>query len=130
MKKLFLCSIFLSFTSSFVWAEPATNMQLIYNVDTQTLHIEANHPTDRLDRYFIRKVVVTKNSKETQDFQFFRQSRADKFIENLTYKAGPDDRLDVELFSSNGGTVKESLVILRTESNKKSDEKETLPNRK
>ena len=60
-------------TIGYVWANPPQNIQVGYDLSTQTIHIEADHPTDRMERYFVRRVVVIKNNDQTQDFYFPRQ---------------------------------------------------------
>ncbi len=133
MKKIYVFwwTIVLSVYSFFVWAAPATNMQLTYDIDKQVLHVEADHPTDRPERYFIQRAVVTKDSQESQEFYFPRQTSPAKFIADLEYPANPGNHLDVKLFSSEGGTAQGSLDVMRTEQKKEkdSDEKKTVPNR-
>jgi|GEM_PF-6348318 len=106
-----ICCIFLSCVASLAWCGPAFNVQLGYDVNKHILHIDADHPTDRLDRYFIQKVVVIKNSGETQDFYFSRQTRPDKFLVDLNYTASVGDHLDVKLYSSEGGIGQGSFDI-------------------
>ncbi|MBI3601583.1 MAG: hypothetical protein HY209_01630 [Candidatus Omnitrophica bacterium] len=115
--------------SSLVGAAPASNIQLSYDTDKQTLHVEADHPTDRLDRYFIRRVVVTKNPQESQEFYFSRQTSPAKFIADLDYPANPGDHLEVQLFASEGGTTQGSLDVIKAEQAKDGDEKKTVPDR-
>jgi hypothetical protein len=110
MKKL-LVLIFLFFNIHSVGATPPTNLQLAYNLDTRKLHIEADHPTDRPDRYFVQKVTVIKNSKEKQYFYFPRQTSVSKFIADLAYEAVPGDYLDIEVRCSQGGAAQGSIDV-------------------
>jgi hypothetical protein len=109
MKALIIFLVVL-FASCPVWATPVTHLQLGYNIDTHTLYIEGDHPTDR-DRHFIQRVLVTKNSKEKKDFYFSHQSRADKFIAEINYTAIEGDHLDVEVYCSQGGVAQEGIDI-------------------
>jgi hypothetical protein len=105
---IFFCFVFYSYYSS-AWGAPATNLQLSH--DLQKINIEADHPSDRLDRNFIQKVVVIRNSKDKQYFYFSHQTRADKFVTALDYVTNPGDHLDIELYSSEGGITKGSMDL-------------------
>ena len=124
----FIIFFYLIVINSLLWAAPATNLQITYDKEKQTLHIDANHPSDRLEKYFIQRVELIKNSGETEIFPFHRQTRPDKFIVDLNYSLEDLDHLDVKLFSSEGGLVQGSVDIPK--SKEKSDEKKTVPNRK
>jgi hypothetical protein len=88
---------------------PATQLKITYL--NHAIEIEANHPSQRLDRHYIKKVVVTRNLKEKQYFYFPRQSSSNKFIANLAYKAAPGDYLELEFFCSQGGVALGKLNI-------------------
>ncbi len=114
------------------WASPATNVQVDYNPDTQILHIEADHPTDRMDRYYVRLVtIIANNQKESQNFTFPRQYSPSKFIGNIPYAANPGDHLDIQIFSSEGGLAIASLDVPNPSQEKGiNNEQETLSIRK
>jgi hypothetical protein len=105
---LLLCFFYLLNISN-AWTAPATNLQL--NYDSKKIDIDADHPSDRLDRNFIQKVVVTRNSKDKQIFYFTHQTSASKFITTLDYAASPGDHLDIELYSSEGGLTQSSIDV-------------------
>ncbi|MBF0490198.1 MAG: hypothetical protein HQL15_06195 [Candidatus Omnitrophica bacterium] len=109
--KIVLCLMIFVLNSAFVLAAPATNIYLSYDVSTQLLHVEANHPSDRLERYYIQRVVVTCKDGNSQEFTFSRQSRPDKFVADLEFLAQPGDRCDVVLFASDGGRSQAVLEI-------------------
>lgn len=123
---IFLIGLILSSYSS--WATPPTHIQLSYDLDAQKLHIEVNHPSDRLDKHYIHKVVVVKNSQAAQEFYFTRQGEPAKFIANLDYKADAGDHLDVQFFCIQGGTAQSSLDIQKPEE-KKDDGQKIISNR-
>ena len=124
----FVFFYFLIVITSLLWAAPATNLQLTYNKETQILHIDANHPSDCLEKYFIQRVEIIKNSGKTENFPFHRQTRPDKFIVEFIYNLEPGDHLDIKLFSSEGGVVQGSVDIPK--SKEKSNEEKTVPTRK
>ena len=125
MKKfyIFLIGLILSMYSSFSGATPPTHIQLSYDIEAQKLYIEANHPSDKLDKHYIHKVVVVKNSQEAQEFYFTRQGEPAKFVTNLDYKADAGDHLDVQLFCIQGGKAQSSLDISKPEEKKDNDQK-------
>ena len=96
-------------------ATPPNNLLLNYDVELQKLDITANHPSERLERHFIRRVVVTKNSKDTQEFYFVRQVTPGQFKATLDYKTEPGDHLDVKLSCMQGGSAEVSLDIPKSE---------------
>ena len=126
---LFISGILIS---SNLWASPATNIQLDYNADTHMLHIEADHPTDRMDRYYVRLVtIVANNQKESQSFTFPRQYSPSKFIGDMNYAAKPGDHLDIQIYSSEGGLATTSIDVPKPAGEKgNTNEQETVPVRK
>lgn len=110
MKSFWIALSFI-FLSSLGWATPATNLNIGYSLDTHTLFLDADHPTDRQDRYYIHEVVVTRNGQDQQHFYFSHQARADKFIANLDYVANPGDHLDIKLVASEGGVTEGSIDV-------------------
>ena len=104
---LFFSIIFLNVPGA--WAAPATHLHLSY--DSKKIYIDADHPSDRLDRDFIQKVAVTKNAKDKLSLYFTHQISASKFVVALDYIANPGDHLDVELYSSEGGMAQGSIEV-------------------
>jgi hypothetical protein len=96
---------------SLVLAVPATNIRLSYDMDTSLIHVEADHPTDRMERYFIRRVVVIKNKKDAKDFYFTRQTKPDGISIDLNYQVEPGDHIEVQLYSTEGGIAQESFDV-------------------
>ena len=109
------CFIILNLVISYAGASPANNLQLAYDIDKQAIHIDANHPSDRLDRYYVSQVIITKNSKEKQYFYFSRQRSANKFVEDVDCQAQAGDHLDIELHSSEGGIAQGSIDVPKPE---------------
>ena len=120
MISFFFIFVYLSVLSA--WATPATNLQLAYDLSKQAISIDSDHPSDRLDRHYIQRIVVIKNSQEKQYFYFPRQTSANKFITQLDYKAIPGDHLDITLYCSQGGVTQGSIDIVKSEEEKANHE--------
>ena len=110
MKIIHVLFVIILLDISFVWAAPATELKLGYDLDKHILSINAKHPVDR-ERHHIQKVIVLKNLLEKKEYSFSHQTRADRFIEDIDYKAISTDHLDVELYCSQGGETKGSIDI-------------------
>ena len=108
-KSIFLLFYVFCSSVSSVWGAPAINLQLSY--DSKKIYIDADHPSDRLDRDFIQKVVVTRNSNDKKYFYFSHQKSASKFIAILDYPANTGDHLGIELYSSEGGITQGGIDI-------------------
>ena len=98
-----------------VLATPARNVVLTYNDNLKKLSVKADHQTDRMDRYFVKRVVVQSNMQEEKSFFYNRQSSPTDFNADLDYTASPGEHLDVSLYSSEGGMVTASLDIPKAE---------------
>lgn len=120
MKTFISCIVIILFISniSLVLAAPATNLKLTYSLDTHMLQVEADHPTDKPDKNFLRRVSIVNNQQEPQDFYFSRQKSPSKFKEDINFQAEVGDHLEVQVYSSEGGVVSGSLDITKPEEEK------------
>ena len=84
-------------------AAPPAGIDLSYDSSKKTLHVSARHPSDRLDRYYIRKIVIYKNDTADDEVTFSRQKLASGIEEDIAYEAKPRDVIKVEIFASEGG---------------------------
>lgn len=90
-------------------ASPVTGLSVTYR-DGQVL-IKALHPSVRLERHYIKKVVITRNKTDHKDFFFTRQADPARFESALSVEAKTGDVLDIELYCSQGGVSKERLEL-------------------
>ena len=94
------------------YATPPTQIDLTYDLDKGNLHIEAKHPTDNLNKHYLRRLVVYKNDIQEQEFSYIRQTLPSKLVEDVAITAKIGDVLAVELFCKDGGSKKELLTVL------------------
>ena len=86
------------------WATPPRDIKLSYDKEAQVLHIEAEHPSDRLERHYLRRLVIEQNGKEVKTVTFPRQVLARGLRTDVELPAKGDDFMHVELFCSQGGS--------------------------
>ncbi len=112
MKKTSLAlAIFFLLSQGFAYAAPVTNLQISYDAKEKKLHLEGSHPSERLDRHYIRQAMVSVNGRAVQYFVFPRQHFAGKFSEDLALELQPEDELDVKLICSQGGLTKAHFQV-------------------
>ena len=93
------------------FATPPSQIELSYDALKGNLHIEAEHPSDRLDRHYLRRMVIYKNDVQDQELFYPRQTYAAKFVADTALKADPGDRIAVELFCSQGGVGRQEITV-------------------
>ncbi len=101
----------LALTVSPVWATPPREIKLSYDKEGQILHVEAQHPSDRLERHYLRRLVVTQNGKEVQVLNYPRQVLAWGFSNDVVLAAQENDVIKVELFCSQGGNGSGEIIL-------------------
>ena len=97
--------------SSFAHATPPTQIDLTYDLDKGNLHVEAKHPTDNLNKHYLRRLVVYKNNDQEQEFSYIRQTSPSKLVQDVPIIAKPGDVLAVEAFCKEGGSKREELIV-------------------
>ena len=94
-----------------VWATPPSAMELSYDQSRQKLSVAISHPSQDLFKYYIRKLVVTKNDEKPQEYYYRRQPTANKFKLEIDLKARAKDTITVEAYASDGGTKKVAMTV-------------------
>ena len=97
--------------SSVAFATPASDINLKYDLKKNVLHISAKHPTDRKERYYIRRVMVYDNDVMVKEVTFPRQKNPVAFEEDIELTAVTGDRIRVEMFSSEGGKALGEYIV-------------------
>ena len=94
-----------------LWATPPSAMELSYDQSQQKLIVAISHPSQDLFKYYIRKLVVTKNDDKPQEYYYRRQPTANKFKLEIDLKAKANDAITVEAYASDGGTKKVAMTV-------------------
>ena len=93
------------------WATPPISVTITYDLNRQVLHIDAPHPSDKLDKHYLRKVQIYLNGKEAATVFYPRQKLPSGLAEDISFAAEAGDNISVELTCSQGGIGKASLDI-------------------
>lgn len=88
---------------SIAFATPPAEVILNYDKDTQTLHVAAKHPSDRLTRHYLRRMVIYDNDVPVNTLDFTRQQYAWGLEEDVPLVVKGGHKVRVELFCSKGG---------------------------
>ena len=82
-----------------------------YDVLKGILHVEAAHPSERLERHYLRRMIIYKNGAQEQELFFPRQKSAAGFVQDVELKAAGGELIAVEFFCSQGGTAKAEITV-------------------
>ncbi len=108
MRLFFLLFIFIV-PSSF--ATPPVSIDLSYDIESSSLHVEAIHPSFDLNKSYIRLMKVYVNGQEIEMFNYFRQEDYQKFTDDVSLVAKEGDIIKVELFATLGGTLAQEITV-------------------
>lgn len=97
--------------SSLSLATPPSEVTITYNAGKELLHVVAKHPSDRLHRHYLRKMIVYKNGDADSTLYFGLQRFAWGLEEDVLLKAKPGDKLKIELFCSQGGSGEVEMTV-------------------
>ncbi|MBI4308850.1 MAG: hypothetical protein HY591_00810 [Candidatus Omnitrophica bacterium] len=107
---IFFFSMFLLYAAT-SFATPPSDMSLTYDKEKNIVHVSAKHPSGRLERHYVRRLVIYKNDGPVETLNFPRQKLAAGLEEDIELKAGPGDRISIEAFCSQGGSGKAQIEI-------------------
>ena len=111
MKKILLFLFFLPMASSF--ATPPTSIDLTYDLDKGSLHVEAVHPSFNLDKSYVRLMNVYVNGQQSSILNYYKQIDYNKFTDDVPVSAKVGDVIKVELFCSLGGDMSKELTVVK-----------------
>ncbi|MBF0504567.1 MAG: hypothetical protein HQL14_05630 [Candidatus Omnitrophica bacterium] len=109
--KNILFVLFLLFNCPVSWATPPTSITQTYDLDKASLHVDAVHPSDLLDKSYVRMMTVSLNNKPVQTFYYYRQKDHAGFSEDVSLKAKVGDVIKVDLFCTQGGSLSDELTV-------------------
>ena len=105
--------LFCFFWAGTASATPPSDMSLTYDIEKSVLRVFAKHPSQRLERHYLRRLVIYKNDAAAKTVTFARQKLAAGLEEDIEFKAEPGDTINVEAFCSQGGSGKAQIEIPR-----------------
>ncbi len=113
IKKILLCVCLMVMPAgvSLVLANPPSAIELAYDTTAQQLHVKAFHPSDRVDRYYLHRMLVSIDGVLQQEIFFTRQPYPWGMETDVALAAKPGQTISVELFCTQGGSKKEDLLI-------------------
>jgi len=91
-----------------------TSMTLTYDLDKATLHVEAVHPSDNLEKNFVRMMTVSLNGQLFSTLNYVRQNDFAGFSDDVSIKAQAGDVITVELFCTGGSSISKDLTVAKS----------------
>ncbi len=111
IKRSFLLVLAVFCVSVNAWATPPQSVTLTYDLDKQLLHVSAAHPTDKLDKHFLRRIVVYKNDAQVDTVNLPFQRSPAGVEQDIPVTAVGGDKLSVEISCSKGGVGKGEVNV-------------------
>ena len=127
MKKILLTISFILSSAIIVSATPPQELNLTYNAEKKVLKVEIAHTSNKLNKHYIRKIVIAQGTKTPDEHFFNRQSAPYRFVEEFPLEAKTGDAIRVTVYCSEGGTKEAELVIPEASEEKKGEEKKEIP---
>ncbi len=109
--RMFLAGLMFVFLARPVFATPPSAVSLNYDVESKNLHLTAAHPSGRLDRHYLRRLVVYVNGEEADSKYYPRQTLAWGLEDDIPFEGEPGDKISVEIFCSQGGIGKAETLV-------------------
>lgn len=108
-KILFLSLLFFPLTLGL--ATPPTSISLTYDLDKQSLHVEAVHHTEDLLKNYVRLMNVYVNGNQVLTLSYNHQTDYEKFTDDAAVTAQEGDVIKVDLFCFSGGELAQELKV-------------------
>lgn len=103
IKRFFLTMVCAMCVALNVWATPPMDVSINYDKEKKILHVSSAHPSDHLDKHYLRRIVIFKNDVEDKSVAYPRQKMPSGIEEDIAYDAKGDDVISVKIFCSQGG---------------------------
>ena len=87
------------------YATSPTSVSVTYEKEKQILHVTASHPSDKLDKHYLRRISIEKNGVEDKSVTFPRQKLASGLDEEISYVAEAGEKLSIKINCSQGGVA-------------------------
>ncbi len=92
-----------------------TSITLTYDLDKASLHIEAVHPSNNWEIDYVRMMTASLNGQIVSTTNYYHQTTAKGFSEDLALNAKAGDVITVELFCTGGSSMSKDLTITKSE---------------
>jgi len=109
--KMSIFFLFFLAMASLSLATPPTSIDLSYDLSKGTLHVEAVHPTQNLDKNFVRLMQIFVNGQQVSALNYTRQEQYDKFTDEVPVTAKAGDVIKVDLFCASGGELVQEMKV-------------------
>ncbi len=94
-------------------ATPPTSIDLTYDMDKGSLHVEAVHPSFNLVKSYVRLMEVYVNDNQVQSKNYTMQNDYNKFMDDVPVTAQVGDVIKVDLFCSLGGELAQEITVAK-----------------
>lgn len=123
IKILMLTCFFLTIviSSNCVLGHPASNVDINYNFNEQSLTVTISHNTDNKETHYIEKIEVYKNGVTVIDEDYTSQPSSNTFTISFNVSANDGDVLKVETECNLVGKTEDSLTVKSSENGGSTD---------
>jgi hypothetical protein len=88
-----------------------TSMSIKYDLVKTFLHIEAVHPSDNWEIDYVRMMTISLNGQDVSTQNYYHQTSAEDFTDDVPLKAQAGDVIKVTLFCTGGSSSAEELTV-------------------
>ena len=113
---LFLFSIAVSFATTTPLPprmSTVTSITLTYDLDKASLHVEAVHPSSNWEIDYVRMMTVSLNGRVVTTLNYYHQTKAAGFSDDVALNANAGDVITVDLFCTGGSSMSKDLTITK-----------------
>ena len=91
-----------------------TSITLTYDLDKASLHVEAVHPSSNWEIDYVRMMTVSLNGQIVSTSNYYHQTSAAGFSEDVSLPAQVGDVITVELFCTGGSSSSQDLTVTKS----------------
>ncbi len=110
MKKIFLILAVMIIASN-AWATKPLSINLKYDTTAHVLSVTAEHTSNKLNKHFIRSMVISIDGVAMSPVYFNRQQTPSAFNATVALDVKPQQTIKVELACSLGGSIEGEYTV-------------------
>jgi hypothetical protein len=110
---VFPVAVSLATTPSPQRMSPVTSISLTYDLDKSSLHIEAVHPSNNWEIDYVRMMTVSLNGQVVSTLNYYHQTSAAGFSEDVQLPTKVGDVITVDLFCTGGSSMSKDLTVTK-----------------